>query len=195
MIRQATLAIVLPALAFPVFATTKKPPEPAAQTPDLAALIECRGTLQQFQTLKATLLDKHSSVAAGWTPLPEINPYMFEFSLPAPVGVFGNATAHIAFTSDSVIAVLDLPDPRPLAHRLQLETAIDTPQKAMFGKEVRGNEVTDDKGQKLYDSAVLNVSNVDTHPGKTLAGCSYDLDTIDDDAPAASSVAAPASGH
>ena len=26
------------------------------------------------------------------------------------------------------------------------------------------------------ESAVINVSNVDSHPGKTLAGCSYSLD-------------------
>ena len=61
---------------------------------------------------------------------------MTEFRLNTPITVFGHATDHIAFTGDSIIAVLDLPAPRPLARQLELETAIDTPAKAMFGQEL-----------------------------------------------------------
>ena len=83
--------------------------------------------------------------------------------------------------SGGVVALLDLPDPRPLAKQLALETAIDTPAKAMFGKEVRSEDVRDPASGKVWiDSAVLNVSNVSSHPGKTLAGCSYSQDLPED---------------
>ena len=63
-----------------------------------------------------------------------------------------------------------------------LETAIDTPAKAMFGKEVRSEDVRDPVSGKVWiDSAVLNVSNVSSHPGKTLAGCSYSQDLPEED--------------
>ena len=32
----------------------------------------------------------------------------------------------------------------------------------------------------FIDSAVLNVSNVDSHPGKTLVGCTYSLDLAEE---------------
>ena len=115
--------------------------------------------------------------------------------------VFGHGTDHIAFTGSSVMAILDLPDPRPLAGELGLETAIDTPAKAMFGKELRSEESRDaESGQVLIESVVLNVSNVSSHPGKTLVGCSYSLDLPEDapdtdtDAPAPEGAPPPAPG-
>ena len=103
----------------------------------------------------------------------------------------------LAALSGGVVALLDLPDPRPLAKQLALETAIDTPAKAMFGKEVRSEDVRDPVSGKVWiDSAVLNVSNVSSHPGKTLAGCSYSQDLPEDDpegdAPTPAEGAAPA---
>lgn len=89
--------------------------------------------------------------------------------------VFGRSSTHIAFSGTAVMAVLDEADPHPLARQLHLETAIDTPQKAMFGREVRNVDVVDRKtGAPRIESAVLTVSPaVATHPGKVLAGCSY----------------------
>ncbi|MFT3756143.1 MAG: hypothetical protein QM769_09395 [Pseudoxanthomonas sp.] len=162
-------------------------PACAAETqaaPDLSALIECRAQIEDFLALAPTVHDPLKAVALGWKPLPQSNQFMTEFELIAPIRVFGHGTNRIAFSGEGIVAVLDLPDPRPLAHELQLETAIDTPQKAMFGKEVHGVEITDPQsGKALYESAVLNVANVDSHPGKTLAGCSYARDLMEDDMP------------
>jgi hypothetical protein len=159
---------------------------------DLPALIECRQALADFHYLAPALADPLQAVALGWRPLPQANLFMTEFVLNKPISVFGHGTDHIAFTGDSIIAVLDLPDPRPLAKQLDLETAIDTPAKAMFGKEVSSVEDRDDATGTVYiKSAVLNVSNVASHPGKTLVGCSYSLDTAEDPAPAAPAEAAP----
>lgn len=144
---------------------------------DLAALIECRGELQQFHALAPALEEPLRAVALGWRPLPQANLFLTEFVLTAPIDVFGHSTGHIAFSGNSVLAIIDLADPRPLARKLELETAIDTPAKAMFGKELRSVEVADpESGEVLIESLVLNVSNVDSHPGKTLVGCSYSLD-------------------
>ena len=50
-------------------------------------------------------------------------------------------------------------------------------------KELRSEESRDaESGQVLIESVVLNVSNVSSHPGKTLVGCSYSLD-LPEDAP------------
>jgi len=159
---------------------------------DLAALIECRQTLADFHYLAPALADPLQAVALGWRPLPQANMFMTEFKLNQPISVFGHGTDHIAFTGDSIIALLDLADPRPLAKQLELETAIDTPAKAMFGKEVSSIEDRDaDTGTVYIKSAVLNVSNVASHPGKTLAGCSYSLDMAEDPEPAPAADAKP----
>ena len=150
---------------------------------DLAGLIECRSELADFHYLAPALMDPLQAVSLGWRPLPQANLFMTEYALIEPITVFGHKTEHIAFAGNSIIAVLDLPDPRPLAKQLELEAAIDTPEKAMFGKEVVSVEETDAKtGTGFIRSVVLNVSNVSSHPGKTLAGCSYSLDLAEDPA-------------
>ncbi|MBP7598999.1 MAG: hypothetical protein KA738_09560 [Pseudoxanthomonas sp.] len=166
---------------------------------DLASLIECRGDIAGLTALAPALEDPLKAVALGWQPLPQANMFMTEYRLASPIRVFGHGTDHIAFTGSSVMAILDLPDPRPLAGELGLETAIDTPAKAMFGKELRSEESHDaESGQVLIASVVLNVSNVSSHPGKTLVGCSYSLDLPEDapdtDAPAPEGAPPPASG-
>ena len=123
------------------------------------------------------LQDPLKAVALGWRPQPQANPFMLDYRLNTPVTVFGRQTDHIAFAGDGVVAVLDLADPRVLARELKLETGVDTPNKAIFGLEAHAEEVVGPDGLPGWiESAVINVSNVDSHPGKTLAGCSYSLD-------------------
>ena len=181
------------ALALPVPVHARTVP------PDLAALIECRGDMAGFLALAPALQDPLEAVALGWQPLPQANMFMTEYRLASPIRVFGHESSHIAFSGGSVMAILDLPDPRPLAGELGLETAIDTPAKAMFGKELRSEESRDgESDQVLIESVILNVSNVSSHPGKTLVGCSYSLDlpeaAPDADADAPEGAPAPASG-
>lgn len=155
----------------------------AAKMPDLSALIECRLGHADFMAYAPVLLDPLKAVALGWRPLPQTNPFMVEYRLNAPVRVFGHQSDHIAFAGDGVVAILDLPDPRVLARALELETGVDTPKKAIFGREARAEEVTGPDGAPGWiESAILNVSNVDSHPGQTLAGCSYSLDAPEPEA-------------
>ncbi len=172
----------------------EKPTEPLDPARiDLSGLIECKRELADFHYLAPALVEPLQAVALGWRPLPQANLFMTEFMLNAPVSVFGHSTHHIAFTGDSIIAILDLADPRPLAKQLELETAVDTPAKAMFGKELRSHEQRDEaSGITLVDSVILNVSNVSSHPGKTLVGCSYIMDTLEEE-PEATPAPEPAS--
>lgn len=156
---------------------------PAA--PDLAALIACEREVADFLALAPVLQDPLRAVALGWRPLPQRNLFLTEYALTAPIRVFGHETRHVAFSGDNAMAVLDLPDPRALARQLELEALIDTPEKAMFGKELRSTEHADPGSDAVrYESVILNLSTVDSHPGQTLAGCSYSVETATETPPA-----------
>lgn len=184
------LASALPAAAAPA-------PAPAsAPAIDLPALLECRQRVADFAALGPLLADPLKAVAQGWRPLPQSNLFMSEYELVRPIQVFGHSTTRIAVAGASVMAILDLADPRPLATQLQLEAAVDTPEKAMFGREVVSRDVTDPKtGEPMIESIILSLSTVKSHPGKTLAGCSYSLDLPEDPdaAPAPDPLHGPAS--
>jgi len=166
----------------------------AQPTIDLPALIECRQSVSEFAALAPIVNDPLKAVALGWRPLPQGNLFMAEYQLNTPITVFGHASDHVAMAGGTIIAILDLPDPRPLATQLELETGYDAPDKFMAGRELVSRDVKDaETGEALIESVILGVSNVKSHPGKTLAGCTYSLDLpAEDDAPAAPPAAAPA---
>ncbi len=178
MLKPILLAAVLAASTLPP-SSTLLAAEPAPLDPaslDLGKLISCQSMPEQFLALAIAVQEPLQAVSLGLRPLPQTNMFMTEFALNAPVQVFGHASERIAFAGSSIMAILDLPDPRPLARELALETAIDTPEKAMFGKEVLSETFTDADGTRQIRSAVLAVSNVTSHPGKTLVGCTYSID-------------------
>lgn len=151
--------------------------EPAA-APDLVALIECRQDIAAYaRTVVPLLNDPAAARALGWQALPRTNPFMTEFRLPAPIEVFGSSSDHIVLSGGTIMALLDRPDPRTLARQLRLETGVDTPEKFMAGREVASRDiVTPASGEQMIESVILSVSDVRSHPGKALAGCTYDLD-------------------
>lgn len=194
MIRPSLLLFALAAALPAAAADPGSAPAPAI---DLPALLECRQRVADFAAVGPLLADPLKAVAQGWRPLPQSNLFMREYELVRPIQVFGHSTTRIAFAGASAMAILDLPDPRPLAKQLQLEAAVDTPDKAMFGREVVSRDVTDPKtGEPMIESIILSVSTVKSHPGQTLAGCSYSLDLPEDpDAPPAPDpLHTPASG-
>ncbi|WP_115562264.1 hypothetical protein [Xanthomonas arboricola] len=145
--------------------------------PDLPALIECRQRIGDFNALTPVLADPLKAVALGWTPLDQSNLFMTEYTLNTPITVFGHSTTHIAFSGASVMAILDLPDPRPLAKQLDLELGVDNAEKVMYGRELVSEDTTNPKtGEAMIESVVLSVTNVKSHPGKTVVGCGYSLD-------------------
>lgn len=178
--RGVFLGLALGLAAAPAW--TGEVSDAAAVAPDLAALIECRADYPALLALLPVLEQPLRAVALGWRPQAQSNAFMIEYRLNAPISVFGRQTDHIAFAGDAVIGVLDLDDPRTLARELALETGIDTPTKALFGREISVTALpVDADGQDWEESAILNVSNVDSHPGKTLAGCSYSRSPVETD--------------
>lgn len=165
-----------------------------APAPDLTGLIECRKHIDEYaHAIVPVLNDPAVAKALGWEALPRTNPYMTEFKLPAPLQVFGSSSDHLMISGGTIMVLLDTPDPRTLAKQLQLEIGVDTPEKFMAGREVASRDiVTPATGQQMIESEILSVSDVRTHPGKTLAGCTYDLDKPEDPAPAEPQQAAPA---
>ena len=152
-------------------------PSAFAAGQDLPALIECRQGVAEHAALAPLLADPLKAVGNGLQPLPQTNAFMSEFRLAAPITVFGSSTDRIAVAGASIMAVLDLADPRPLARRLALETGYDQDGKFMAGRELVSRDVADPKtGEAQIESIILSVSTVASHPGKTLAGCTYSLD-------------------
>ncbi|OHY67858.1 hypothetical protein BB780_12915 [Stenotrophomonas maltophilia] len=162
-------------------------PTAFATSLDLPALIECRQGVAEQAALAPLLADPLKAVAQGLQPLPQGNQFMSEFRLAGPITVFGQQTERVAVAGASIMAVLDQADPRPLAKRLGLETGYDQDGKFMAGRELVSRDVTDPKtGEAQIESIILSVSTVASHPGKTLAGCTYSLDLPEEEpAPAA----------
>lgn len=166
----------------------------AAAPLDLAALIECRQGVSDYAAVAPVVADPLKAVANGLQPLPQTNQFLTEFRLATPLTVFGRQTEYVAVAGASIMAILDLPDPRPLAASLTLDNAVDTPDKFMAGRELVSRDVTDPRsGELLVESVILSLSTVKSHPGKTLAGCTYSLDLPpEEEAPAGAPAAPPA---
>lgn len=174
-------------------------PTPAfaeAATLDLTALIECRQSVSDYDAVAPVVADPLKAVANGLQPLPQTNQFMSEFRLAAPITVFGERAEYITVAGASIMAILDLADPRPLAKRLALEDGLDTPVKFMAGRELVSRDVTDPRtGEALIESVILSLSTVKSHPGKTLAGCTYSLDLPpEEDTPPPGAAPAPLPG-
>ncbi|MNV42925.1 hypothetical protein D3C71_1346250 [compost metagenome] len=163
---------------------------------DLTALIECRQSVSDYDAVAPVVADPLKAVANGLQPLPQTNQFMTEFRLAAPITVFGERAEYITVAGASIMAILDLADPRPLAKRLALEDGVDTPAKFMAGRELVSRDVTDPRtGEALIESVILSLSTVKTHPGKTLAGCTYSLDLPpEEDTPPPGAAPAPLPG-
>ncbi|TIT63641.1 MAG: hypothetical protein E5W90_24960 [Mesorhizobium sp.] len=143
---------------------------------DLAALIECRVDVPSYNGF-ALWLAGEPSVAdtLGWKEVPSGNPFLRQYSLPAPVHVFGRETGAIVFTATGPMAVLDGIAAPDLARQLDVPATVSTPGK-LLGEKVVAENTEEAGGVSLVTRITLNVSTVESHPGKALAGCSYALD-------------------
>ncbi len=150
-------------------------------TIDLAKLIECR-TYQpaQYNALAFWIAGDDSRAALarfGLSETESANPMLRIFTLKAPLTVFDRQTRQIAFASSGPLAILDEADPHPLAKSLDVKATVDTPSKFLGEREISAVSERDDKtGMTFRTRVALNVSTVASHPGKTLAGCSYRID-------------------
>ena len=149
------------------------------RAPDLAALVQCQASVEQFAGLTGAVDDPLQAVALGWAPQPRTNPFMAEYRLNTPVQAHGQRSDWLAISGGTVMLVLDQAQvsPQALAAQLALEVVVDESGKFMAGRELVSRDWIDpENGQTLIESAVIGVSTVASHAGKTLVGCTYSLD-------------------
>jgi hypothetical protein len=147
------------------------------QPPDLVALIECRADAQDWNGLALSLMDGPAAMEAlGWRERASDNPFLQEYDLPASIGVFGHHTERIALTATGPMAVLDDIAPAALAVELDIAPIVASPEK-FLGERVIADKRETEGGTVFVTRVSLNVSSVTTHPGLTLAGCSYSIET------------------
>lgn len=162
-------------------------------TIDVRDAIECRLDARHY-TAFAMALNGEEKLAAkrGWKPVKSANLLLAEYDLPAPIVVAGGySTRRIAFSASGVVAVLDLPDPAVVARQVQVENTMAAeglPAGAVKFRKFLGErvvrDVTDPADGDHYRARTViarSVSNVATHPGKTLYGCSYRIEMLDKD--------------
>ncbi len=143
---------------------------------DIAALIECRADVPAYNEFAIWLSSAPGAVEAlGWKKLDSGNPFLSQYALPAKIRVFDRETQSIVFTASGPMAVLDGIAAPDLAKALDVIAVISTPEKFLGEKVVvKSTENTD--GLAFSTNITLNVSTVDSHPNKTLAGCSYTVE-------------------
>lgn len=142
-----------------------------------------------------------------WRKIETGNPFMSEYELPSPIVVTGHhETSRIGFTSSGIVAILDVADPEVIAREEGITNAMDPEPLidaiAASGKTTRAQvekEITFRKflGERVmvdvtepaadgddfgtHTTITRIVSNVTTHPGKTLYGCSYRIELLGKD--------------
>lgn len=178
-----------------------------AQTSEVDA-INCRLDVPSYMQF-AMAIDGEEKLAQTrrWKRAASRNAFMNEYELPQAITVAGAySTRRIAFTSNAIVAILDLPDPTTLARSEQVENAmsaapmidalVDTgkmtraqaeaavPFRKFMGERIL-KDVTEPAAQgESYGSHVVvarTISNATTHPGKTFYGCSYRFEMLDKD--------------
>lgn len=153
----------------------------SAEEADLAALIECRvDDVKAYNTLAFAITGderKETLHRLGLTEEKSGNATLAQYRLAAPLTVFGRPTDRVVFNSAGVFAVLDEADPHPLAKELGVEPVLDRPGKYLGEKVIKTTEEELDEDTTLTTRISLNVSTVDSHPGKILAGCGYRIET------------------
>lgn len=141
----------------------------------------------------------------GWTKVEGGNPFLTEYELPEPIAMTGNwITRRIAFSSNAVLALLDEPDPNVVAKPEDIVNEMDPEplieELAASDKATREEMEGEIHFRKFLGQRVLvdvtepaetpdgfgthtviarSVSNVTSHPGKTLYGCSYRIELLD----------------
>ena len=142
-------------------------------TLDLAALLECRADVPTYNGFAFWLAGEPDAAdELGWRETVTDNPFLRQYEMAAPVSVFGRQTSTVVFTATGPMAVLDGVSASDLARQLGIAPAVSTPEKFLGEKLVV--ESTEEADGVTYATRIsLNVSTVDTHPGKVLAGCSY----------------------
>ena len=192
-------AIATTLAASPATAQSGQPA--AAPLLDPAQAIACQVDAGAYIGFSMTLGDDDGGYRArGWIKRDSHDLFLSEYRLPAPIMVAGEPTSTIVFSGSGIAAVLDVADPAQIAARENIVNAIPsreeaarslglTPEQATLLPEnhlFRGERIVVDtietapgSDSKYKIRVVRSISTAQSHPGKTLVGCSYSLEPVD----------------
>ena len=200
MARRSTLQLMLVAagISFPAEAVTAQIGAPV----DIVEALTCKISAPAYVGFAMNLGDVDAGYRLlGWTMQPSGTAFLSQYHLPRPIVVAGHRTSTIVFSGSGVAAVLDEADPASVAaplgvvNRLMSREAAAaalglTPVQAAQLPAVtsfRGGRVMlDTTGEnagarmRLRTRIVQPVTNDAARPGKTVLGCSYSIDVLDD---------------
>ncbi|MBB5711566.1 hypothetical protein [Sphingomonas xinjiangensis] len=183
------------------------PPEAdPAQVSEVDA-INCRLNVPSYTGFAMSLGGKDGIARKrGWKQVGSGDGFLLEYQLPAPITVAGHRTQRVAFSGDSILAILDVPDPAVLAGPEQITNDFDIEpmiaELVASGKATRAQIEAEFKFRKFGGERILKeeteaagegesfgshmmvartITNAATHPGKTLYGCAYRMEVLDKD--------------
>ena len=200
MIRSVALLALLSAAPLPAIAQDEFDP---ATVTEIDA-IECRLGVPTYNGFAGDIDEVASH--RRWRKVKTGNPFLLEYELPAAIAVAGDyRTRRVAFTASGIVAILDLADPAVVARTEGIENAMDPSPfldaaaasgqfpRAEIDAQVQfrkflGERVvseitepaTEPGGYGVHATVSRSIFNVTTHPGKTLYGCSYTIELLDD---------------
>jgi hypothetical protein len=198
MIRMlATLALLLsPSLA----AAQEAEIDPDAVS-ELDA-IDCKLDVPHYLAFAMAIDSDGIAEKRRWKKIESGNPFLQEYELPAPIVVAGShSTRRIAFSSSGILAIIDLPDPAAIAREERIDNAVDLDpliaevesagedvDKTIKFRKFLGERVLVDRteppaeGESFGSRTIIarSISNATSHPGKTLFGCTYRLELLDE---------------
>ncbi|QNQ08240.1 hypothetical protein [Sphingomonas alpina] len=172
--RVAFSALIL--VASPALAQSDEEFDPAKV--DLVDAINCAIDAREYMGFSITLGDEDGGYRKrGWIKQESGNPFLSQYRLPAPIEIGGHQTRTIVFSSNAVLAVLDVADPRELAEQEGIESLNLGSSRFLGEREIlKTVEKDPENGWTITTRVTRSLSNVDSHPGKTLLGCSYARD-------------------
>ncbi len=190
-----TLALIALTAAFPGDGEAVLSPDQVSEVD----AINCRIDVSTYLPFAMAVAEGEIAEQRGWRRIEGANPYLSEFELPAPITVAGtHSTRRIAFSGHGILAVLNVEDPATVASGEQVENELNADllvdalagagavTRAQAEAEIKFrkflgerivHEVTEqaEEGEEfgVHKIVARSISNVVTHPGKTLYGCSY----------------------
>jgi hypothetical protein len=165
--------VIIMALAVAAFSAA--PAEVDPLTIDVAAAVECKASTDDLFTL-LVLRDNDRDYAGkrGWKAIEGGNVFFSKrYRLPAPITVFGRVTDELAFTNNTIFAVLKNVDPRALGAELRITPDISSATEYLGARIVSDKvEVDPSVGARMRVLVALQMTTMGEPWGDVLAGCS-----------------------
>ena len=167
---------------------------------DIVQALTCKLTARTYNGFALNLGDDETGYKSmGWIKEKSGTPFLSQYHLPAPIEVAGYQTSTLVFSASGLAAVLDVADPAKVAAPLGVPNTVMsreaaaaalglTPAQAaqlpavttFKGRRIVSDSVEDDAEThaRFHTLIVQSVENSAAHPGKTLLGCAYSIEIV-----------------